>query len=96
MSEEQLHKTIIDYLSSYKPERIGLFGSFARGEHNDGSDIDILVRFHETCSLLQLVRIENELSELIGKKVDLAYIEHILDAISRILKYTKKGGFSGV
>ena len=71
MSEEQLHKTIIDYLSSYKPERIGLFGSFARGEHNAGSDIDILVRFHETCSLFQLVRIENDLSELIGVKVDL-------------------------
>lgn len=71
MSDEQLHKTIVDYLRDYKPERIGLFGSYARGENTEESDIDILIRFQETCSLFQLVRIENELSELIGRKVDL-------------------------
>ena len=71
MSDEQLHKTIVDYLRDYKPERIGLFGSYARGENSEESDIDILVRFQETCTLFQLVRIENELSELIGRKVDL-------------------------
>ncbi|MEN8201352.1 MAG: nucleotidyltransferase family protein [Bacteroidota bacterium] len=71
MSDEQLHKTIVDYLRDFKPERIGLFGSYARGENTEESDIDILIRFQETCTLFQLVRIENELSELIGRKVDL-------------------------
>ena len=73
MSDEQLHKIIINYLQDYKPERISLFGSFARGDNTEESDIDILIRLQETCSLFQLVRIENDLSELIGRKVDLAY-----------------------
>lgn len=71
MSDEQLHKTIVEYLKDYKPERIGLFGSYARGDNSEDSDIDILIKFQETCTLFQLVRIENELSELIGRKVDL-------------------------
>lgn len=71
MSDEQLHKIIINYLQDYKPERISLFGSFARGDNTEESDVDILIRLQETCSLFQLVRIENDLSELIGRKVDL-------------------------
>ena len=71
MSDEQLHKTIVDYFRDYKPERIGLFGSYARGENTEESDIDILIRFQKTLKLFQLGRIENELSELIGRKVDL-------------------------
>ena len=71
MSDEQLHKTIVEYLKDYKPERIGLFGSYARGDNSKDSDLDILIKFRETCTLFQFVRIENELSELIGRKVDL-------------------------
>ncbi len=55
----------------YGPERIGLFGSFARGEEHSESDIDILVKFKETISLLDLVKIHNELSLKLGKKIDL-------------------------
>jgi len=50
---------ILNYLLNYKPEMIGLFGSFARKEENPKSDIDILVRFKKSPSLLQLIRIEN-------------------------------------
>jgi predicted nucleotidyltransferase len=42
-----------------------------RGDGSAESDIDILVRFNESYSLLQLVRIENELSGKLGIKVDL-------------------------
>lgn len=31
----------------YKADVIGIFGSFARGEQKEGSDVDIIVRFHE-------------------------------------------------
>jgi predicted nucleotidyltransferase len=48
-----------------------LFGSYARGDTTEDSDIDILIRLQETCSLFQLVKIENDLSELIDRKVDL-------------------------
>ncbi|MBN2681724.1 MAG: nucleotidyltransferase family protein [Bacteroidales bacterium] len=62
---------ILNYLASYNPEMIGIFGSYARNEENPNSDIDLLVRFKKTPSLLQLIKIENELSEELGFKVDL-------------------------
>lgn len=52
-------------------ERLRLFGSFARGEERDGSDVDLIADFSTRKSLLDLVRIERELSELLGRKVDL-------------------------
>jgi len=62
---------------NYKPEMIGLFGSYSRNENTKESDIDILVKFKETLSLLQLIRIENELSKKLGIKVDLLTTEAI-------------------
>jgi len=48
----------------------GVFGSFARGEANEASDIDLLVRFRSPKSLLEIVRLEHELSALTGRKVE--------------------------
>jgi predicted nucleotidyltransferase len=56
---------------SLHPERIGIFGSYAREEHTPESDLDILVKFRNGITLLQLIRLENELSEKLGVKVDL-------------------------
>jgi predicted nucleotidyltransferase len=50
---------------------LGVFGSAARGEATEGSDIDLLVRFSERKGLLALVRLERILSEVLGRKVDL-------------------------
>ncbi len=71
MSKEEIQNIIITYLRDYNPEIIGLFGSFVRDDFKTKSDIDILVRFNEVCSLLQLVKIENDLSEKLGIKVDM-------------------------
>jgi uncharacterized protein len=48
-----------------------VFGSAARGEDTAESDIDLLVEFTESKSLLDLVRIEREFEEALGRKVDL-------------------------
>ena len=54
--------------------RLGIFGSAARGEAGDGSDIDLLVEFKAgaPASLFDMVRMQDELSRLFGRKVDLA------------------------
>jgi len=49
----------------------GVFGSVARGENKDGSDVDILVKFGKPVSLLELIRLERMLSEKLEKDVDL-------------------------
>lgn len=50
---------------------LGIFGSVSRGEAAAQSDIDLLVNFAKRKGLLALVRLERELSEAVGKKVDL-------------------------
>ncbi len=54
----------------YKVKRIGLFGSYVRGDTQSGSDVDVLVEFSDTISLLKRVSLENYLTTLIGIKVD--------------------------
>lgn len=54
----------------YKVRRLGIFGSFIRGEQKEDSDVDILVTFEEPISLLKLVNFENYLQDIIGIKVD--------------------------
>jgi len=48
---------------------LGLFGSYSRGEQNEKSDIDFLANFSRRKSLLDHVRIERELSKVLGIKV---------------------------
>jgi predicted nucleotidyltransferase len=52
---------------------MAIFGSFVRGEQNRKSDIDIAIEFERNSekSLLDLVRIENELKRVFKRKVDL-------------------------
>jgi len=62
---------IIKSLQAYNPVMIGIFGSYARNENHEASDIDILVKFKSTLSLLQLVHLERLISKELGIKVDL-------------------------
>ena len=55
----------------YHVRSLRLFGSVARGMAKESSDIDVLVVFTEPVSLLDLVRLQRELSEALGKPVDL-------------------------
>ncbi|MCK4922423.1 MAG: nucleotidyltransferase family protein [Bacteroidales bacterium] len=71
MSGIEVQNIIITYLKDYNPVKVAIFGSFARDENTPSSDIDILVQFRQTYSLLQLINIENTLSEKLGIKVDL-------------------------
>jgi uncharacterized protein len=53
--------------------RVRVFGSVARGDATEASDVDVLAQFDDATpiSLIGLVRIENQLSDLLGRKVDL-------------------------
>ena len=72
---------VIATLRAHEPElkaagiaRLRVFGSVARGEQGSESDIDLVVAFDETTggvSLLDLVHLENRLSDLLGVQVAL-------------------------
>jgi len=71
MDQSEIKNIILNYFKEYNLLKVGIFGSYARGDNKKGSDIDILVEFKESPSLLTLIRLENELSEILSTKVDL-------------------------
>jgi predicted nucleotidyltransferase len=70
-------KIIKDILNSYNPSMVGVFGSYARNEEKPSSDIDILVDLQKKHNLLDLIGLEQELSELLGVKVDLVTLKSV-------------------
>ena len=66
-----LKNKLLSILLPHRPARIGVFGSYARGEQREGSDLDILIRFHDRISLLKLIQIEQELTDKLEIPIDL-------------------------
>ncbi|MEN6611629.1 MAG: nucleotidyltransferase family protein, partial [Methanoregulaceae archaeon] len=61
--------------------KIRIFGSVARHEAHDRSDIDFLVEFPPGASLLTHAAFQRELSELLGRDVDVASEKGLRDGI---------------
>ncbi len=55
----------------FKARIIGIFGSRARDEHREASDLDVLVAFDDDASLLDFVALAEYLESVLGVKVDL-------------------------
>ena len=55
----------------YQVEKLGVFGSIVRGEETEKSDVDILVEFKTSVGFFQFIRLENYLTQILGRKVDL-------------------------
>ena len=58
-------------LDAFGVARLSLFGSFARDEGREDSDVDLLVEFSRPIGLFEFVRLQRQLAELIGHPVDL-------------------------
>jgi len=69
----QSKKKLIDLAKKKRINYLALFGSYARGEESLSSDIDMLVDFDSSVrvSLFDLMKTEDELTQLLGRKVDL-------------------------
>lgn len=66
-------KRISEICEKYQIKELSLFGSQARGDFSNNSDFDFLVDFKSEAriSFFDLGRIQNELEEIVKKKVDL-------------------------
>jgi len=67
----------------FKVKKIGIFGSYVRGEARETSDVDILVDFYEVPSLLTFLKLEEYLEELLGIRVDLVMESALKPKISQ-------------
>ena len=93
MNKEEILKKIKERLpvlkEQYHVKEIGIFGSATKGEETENSDIDILVEFSIPIGFFNFIRLENFLSEILGKKVDLVTKKAIKPVIKEeILKET--------
>ena len=71
-SVQEKIKNLKPYLDKqYAVSGLYIFGSFARNEQTDASDIDILIDFRKTPDLLTFLEIEEFLSQKLGHKIDL-------------------------
>lgn len=61
---------LIEICRTHGVSMVGVFGSMARGQATPQSDIDLIVDFAGDKSLLDLVRLERELSAALGRKVE--------------------------
>ena len=68
-----LKSHIQDIKASFAVKRIGIFGSFSRGEQKESSDIDILMEFEKPS--FYFMDLSFYLEDLFGRKVDLVTVK---------------------
>ena len=68
---EQYQQLILPVLKRYFIKRAAIFGSFAKGNVNANSDVDLLIEPDKGFTIFKMLRLEEEISDLIKRKVDL-------------------------
>ena len=93
MTTQQMTQQIAEYFKTQPVLKAWLFGSFARGEQREDSDVDILVRFDRSAShigLFAYTRMHRELEEKLGRKVDLVEEGTLRPAVLQAAKHDLK------
>jgi predicted nucleotidyltransferase len=67
---EQIHALVV----AHRGLSVAVFGSVARGEATEDSDIDFLVKFEPESSLFDLAHLTDALSDLLGRPVDVVSV----------------------
>lgn len=69
----------------YGVSRISLFGSFARGEENENSDVDLLVEQEQWLDLKEYFAFREEMENSLHRKVDIVNKERINPILERYI-----------
>ena len=74
MSADQLltrkRDDVLRIAAEHGARNVRMFGSAARGEATEASDVDFLVEMEPRRSLLDLAALRNDLMDLLGRQVD--------------------------
>ncbi len=71
--------------TDYRAKVIGIFGSFARSEKKDTSDIDLLVMFDDEADIFDFVGLSLFLEEKLGRKVDVVPYDTVRPELKEII-----------
>jgi len=67
---QERRSEINDVVRKHHGSKISLFGSVARGDDSEVSDLDFLVEFDSGSDLFDIMRLQDDLEELLGTHVD--------------------------
>ncbi len=85
MKRDDIVRTLVELKEEarqkYRSEIKGFFGSYARGEEREGSDLDVLVEFQEGADLFDFVGVGLFLEEQLGIGVDIVSLGSIREEI---------------
>lgn len=73
MTNEMIKEKVLTIINEYPIKKIILFGSRAEETNRENSDVDLIMEFSETISLLMLSSIKVQLEEILGLKVDIIH-----------------------
>jgi predicted nucleotidyltransferase len=82
----RLRNHLPDLRQRYGVRSFALFGSYVRGEQTPDSDLDILVSFDDPPGLIAFIDLEDELSDLLGRPVDLVVEDGLKPRIGERVK----------
>jgi len=78
---------ILQLATKHGAFNVRIFGSVARGEEREDSDVDFLVEMETERSLLDRIGLIQDLEDFLGKKVDVANVKGLREAFrERILR----------
>ena len=80
-----LRKHLPELRERYSIKSLGVFGSYVRGEQKKRSDLDVLIEFEQTPTLLEFVHLKRHLSQLVGIPVDLVLKKTLKPHIGRYI-----------
>lgn len=73
MTRETIKNAVLTIIPEYPIKRVVLFGSRAAGTNRENSDIDLIMEFSASVSLLTLSEIQFRLEDLLGCEVDVIH-----------------------
>jgi predicted nucleotidyltransferase len=84
MEKQQLFDTIKAFLIDKKIKKAAIFGSYARNEENDKSDIDVLIDA-TGFTFFDILRIEDELGTILSKKIDFVEFKAVKESLKKYI-----------
>ncbi len=90
MNEQEIQQKVSEYFKTQPVLKAWLFGSFAQGEDNLGSDVDILVVLDHSQPIgLKYYGMWNDLEELLDRKVDCVTENSLADFARESVEHDK-------
>lgn len=85
MTVADIREIALPILKEYGVVRAAVFGSHARGEANEQSDVDMLVEIARDISLLDFIRLKQQMSQAVGREVDLVEYDAVKPPLKDII-----------